>query len=43
MQKEEFSFELLAQENKARLGKISTPRGKIDTPSFNYLPKVSAS
>ena len=34
MQKEEFSFELLAQENKARLGKISTPRGKIDTPAF---------
>ena len=34
MQKEEFSFELLTQENKARLGKISTPRGKIDTPAF---------
>ncbi len=34
MQKEEFSFELLAQENKARLGKISTSRGKIDTPAF---------
>ncbi len=34
MQKEEFSFELLAQENKARLGKITTPRGKIDTPAF---------
>ncbi len=34
MEKEEFSFELLAQENEARLGKISTPRGKIDTPAF---------
>ena len=34
MQKEEFSFELLTQENKARLGKISTSRGKIDTPAF---------
>ena len=34
MQKEEFSFELLAQENKARLGVISTPKGKIDTPAF---------
>jgi len=34
MLKEEFSFELLAQENKSRLGEISTPRGKIDTPAF---------
>ena len=30
----EFSFELLAQDEKARLGKISTPRGVIDTPAF---------
>jgi len=30
----QFSFELLAQDEKARLGKITTPRGIIDTPSF---------
>ena len=30
----EFSFELIAQDEKARLGKISTPRGVIDTPAF---------
>ena len=30
----EFSFELIAQDDKARLGKISTPRGIIDTPAF---------
>ena len=30
----QFSFELLAQDEKARLGKITTPRGVIDTPSF---------
>jgi len=29
-----FSFELIAQDEKARLGKISTPRGVIDTPAF---------
>ena len=29
-----FSFELIAQDEKARLGKIITPRGKIDTPAF---------
>ena len=34
MSNEEFSFELLAQDGKARLGKISTSRGKIDTPAF---------
>ena len=28
------SFELIAQDDKARLGKISTPRGIIDTPAF---------
>ena len=30
----EFSFELIAQDGKARLGKISTERGDIDTPAF---------
>jgi len=30
----QFSFELLAQDEKARLGKINTPRGVIDTPAF---------
>ena len=30
----EFSFELITQSDKARLGKISTPRGTIDTPAF---------
>ena len=34
MSKKEFSFELIAQEDKARLGKIITPRGLIDTPAF---------
>ena len=29
-----FSFELIAQDEKAILGKIITPRGKIDTPAF---------
>ncbi|MFL2883176.1 MAG: tRNA guanosine(34) transglycosylase Tgt [Pelagibacteraceae bacterium] len=30
----EFSFELLAQNENARLGKIYTPRGIIETPAF---------
>jgi queuine tRNA-ribosyltransferase len=30
----EFSFELITQDDKARLGRISTPRGIIDTPTF---------
>ena len=30
----EFSFELITQDDKARLGKIHTPRGSIDTPAF---------
>ena len=30
----DFSFELIAQDDKARLGKIDTPRGSIDTPAF---------
>ena len=29
-----FSFELITQDDKARLGKIYTPRGDIDTPAF---------
>ncbi|MDB9760855.1 tRNA guanosine(34) transglycosylase Tgt [Pelagibacteraceae bacterium] len=29
-----FSFELLAQDEKARLGQMITPRGVIDTPAF---------
>ena len=29
-----FSFELIAQDAKARLGKITTPKGIIDTPAF---------
>jgi len=34
MNKLEFSFELNTQDENARLGKISTPRGTIDTPAF---------
>ena len=34
MSKLQFSFELLTQDEKARLGKISTTRGIIDTPTF---------
>jgi queuine tRNA-ribosyltransferase len=34
MNGQEFSFELIAQDEKARLGKISTLRGNIDTPTF---------
>ena len=34
MQSNEFSFELITQDDKARLGKISTSRGLIDTPAF---------
>ncbi len=34
MLKKEFSFELLAQSESARLGKINTPRGFIETPAF---------
>ena len=34
MDKNEFSFELIAQDDNARLGKIYTPRGLIDTPAF---------
>ena len=34
MKKQEFHFELITQDEEARLGKIFTPRGKIDTPAF---------
>ena len=34
MLKKEFSFELITQDYKARLGKIKTIRGEIDTPAF---------
>ena len=34
MSKENFSFELISQDKKARLGKINTIRGIIDTPTF---------
>ena len=34
MLSKEFSFELITQDDKARLGKITTPKGFIDTPAF---------
>jgi queuine tRNA-ribosyltransferase len=34
MQKVEFSFELITQNDNARLGKITTSKGNIDTPTF---------
>ena len=34
MLSKEFSFELITQNDKARLGRIITPRGVIDTPTF---------
>ena len=34
MPSKEFSFELITQDDKARLGKIHTSRGIIDTPAF---------
>ena len=34
MLKKEFSFELITQNDNARLGKIHTSRGDIDTPVF---------
>ncbi len=34
MPNQEFSFELITQDNKARLGKIHTPKGDIETPAF---------
>ena len=34
MKKNDFSFELITQDDNARLGRITTPRGIIDTPAF---------
>ena len=34
MPSKDFSFELITQNDKARLGKIVTQRGDIDTPAF---------
>ncbi len=34
MLKDQFSFELIAQDDRARLGRIKTKRGKIETPAF---------
>ncbi len=34
MQNQKFSFELITQNDNARLGRISTPKGVIDTPAF---------
>ena len=34
MLKNDFSFELITQDGAARLGKIKTPKGTIDTPTF---------
>jgi len=34
MRKDKFSFSLLKEDGNARLGKIYTPRGEIDTPAF---------
>ena len=34
MSKDKFSFSLLREDKHARLGKIYTPRGEIDTPTF---------
>ncbi len=34
MSSKEFSFELITQDDEARLGKIHTTRGTIDTPAF---------
>ena len=34
MSKFEFAFELITQDDRARLGKIKTPRGEIETPAF---------
>ena len=34
MSESNFSFELITQDERARLGKITTPKGIIDTPAF---------
>ena len=37
MSEKVFSFELITQDKKARLGKIRTQRGIINTPSYNQV------
>ena len=37
MPNDKFSFELLTQDGNARLGRIKTPRGLIDTPSAGAI------
>ena len=37
MSEKVFSFELITQDKKARLGKIKTQRGIINTPSYNQV------
>ena len=37
MEKKDFSFELITQNDGARLGKIYTQKGEIDTPVFMHL------
>ena len=34
MSKEKFSFKILKEDGSARVGKINTHRGEIDTPTF---------
>ena len=34
MLEKDFSFELITQDDNARLGKITTPKGTVDTPAF---------
>ena len=34
MHESKFSFELITQDGKSRLGKIVTSKGSIDTPTF---------
>jgi queuine tRNA-ribosyltransferase len=34
MSESNFSFELITQDDNARLGKITTPKGSVDTPTF---------
>ena len=40
MHSNEFSFELVAQNDKARLGKITTPKGIIDTPFLIHFKGI---
>ena len=34
MENKKFSFKVISSIKKARLGKITTPKGSIDTPTF---------